>query len=68
MADDTIKDHIVEDIKAHKLDNEIIEVEVLEENNSMQMLGGMGMEINISEMLGGILPKKKRKKLKKISS
>ncbi|MBQ4541430.1 MAG: ATP-dependent protease ATPase subunit HslU [Clostridia bacterium] len=62
MADDTIKDHIVEDIKAHKLDNEIIEVEVLEENNSMQMLGGMGMEINISEMLGGILPKKKRKK------
>ena len=62
MADDTVKDHIVEDIKAHKLDNEIIEVEVLEENNSMQMLGGMGMEINISEMLGGILPKKKRKK------
>ena len=62
MADDTIKDHIVEDIKSHKLDNEIIEVEVLEENNSMQMLGGMGMELNISEMLGGILPKKKRKK------
>ena len=62
MADDTIKDHIVEDIKAHKLDNEIIEVEVLEENNSMQMLGGMGMEINISEMLGGMFPKKKKKK------
>ena len=61
MADDTIKDHIVEDIKSHKLDNEIIEVEVLEENNSMQMLGGMGMELNISEMLGGILPKKKKK-------
>lgn len=62
MTDDTIKDHIVEDIKLHKLDNEIIEVEVIEENNSMQMLGGMGMEINISEMLGGILPKKKKKK------
>ncbi len=63
MADDTIKDHIVEDIKSHKIDNEIIEVEVLEENSPMQMLGGgMGMELNIGEMLGGILPKKKKKK------
>lgn len=62
MSDDIVREHIIEDIKSHKLDNEIIEVEVLEENNSMQMLGGMGMEINISEMLGGILPKKKRKK------
>ncbi len=62
MGDDVVRDHIIEDIKAHKLDNEIIEVEVLEENNSMQMLGGMGMEINISEMLGGMFPKKKKKK------
>lgn len=63
MSDDTIRAHIVEDIKNHKIDNEIIEVEVAEENNPMQMLGGgMGMEINLSEMLGGILPKKKKKK------
>ncbi len=62
MSDDVVRDHIIEDIKSHKLDNEIIEVEVLEENNSMQMLGGMGMEINISEMLGGMFPKKKKKK------
>jgi len=63
MGDDTIREHIVEDIKNHKIDNEIIEVEIVEENNPMQMLGGgMGMEINISEMLGGILPKKKKKK------
>lgn len=63
MSDETIKDHILEDLKNHKIDNEIIEVEVTEDNNPMQMLGGgMGMEINISEMLGGILPKKKKKK------
>ena len=63
MNDDTIREHIVEDIKNHKIDNEIIEVEIVEENNPMQMLGGgMGMEINIGEMLGGILPKKKKKK------
>ena len=53
MSDDTIRDHIVTDLKEHRIDNEIIEVEVVEENNPMQMLGGgMGMELNISEMLG----------------
>ena len=64
MADDTLRDHIIEDLKEHRIDNEIVEVEVLDESNGgpMQMLGGMGMEINISEMLGGILPKKKKKK------
>jgi ATP-dependent HslUV protease ATP-binding subunit HslU len=65
MADDTIRDHIIEDLKEHKLDNEIVEVEVTDDAGSgpMQMLGGgMGMEINISDMLGGILPKKKKKK------
>lgn len=65
MPDDTLRDHIIEDLKNHKIDNEIVEVEVTEDNSNgpMQMLGGgMGMEINISEMLGGILPKKKKKK------
>ena len=62
MSDDTIREHIVDDLKNHRIDNEIVEVEVVEDNNPMQMMGGMGMEINISEMLGGILPKKKKKK------
>ena len=63
MSDDTIHEHIIDDVKNHKIDNEIIEVEIVEENNPMQMLGGgMGMEINIGEMLGGMLPKRKKKK------
>ena len=65
MADDTLRDHIIEDLKEHRIDNEVVEVEVTDDSNAgpMQMLGGgMGMEINISEMLGGILPKKKKKK------
>ena len=62
MTDDVLKSHILEDIKSHKIDNEIVEVEILEDNNPMQMIPGMGMEINISDMLGGILPKKRKKK------
>ena len=65
MPDDTLRDHIIDDLKNHRIDSEIVEVEILEDNsnNPMQMLGGgMGMEINIGEMLGGILPKKKKRK------
>lgn len=62
MSDETLHDHIVEDLKSHKLDNEIVEVEIAEDNNPMQMMQGMGMEINIGDMLGGILPKRRKKK------
>ena len=63
LNDDTIREKIREDITNHVVDNEIIEVDIMEDNSPMQMIGGgMGMEINISEMLGGILPKRRKKK------
>ena len=62
MDDMLVREKIIEDIKSHKLDNEIIEVEIVEENSPIQMMQGMGMEINIGEMLGGLMPKKKKKK------
>lgn len=65
MNDETLREHIIEDLNSHKIDNEIVEVEVTEDNSNspMQMLGGgMGMEINIGDMLNGILPKRKKKK------
>ena len=64
VADSELKDRIIADLKSHKLDNEIVEVEIPEENNNgpMTMMQGMGMEINISEMLGGILPKRRKRK------
>ena len=63
LSDDEVRAHIIEDLKAHKLDKEIVEVEIPEENNNpMNVMQGMGMEINISEMLGGILPKRRKRK------
>lgn len=64
FSDDTIREHILEDLKSHKIDNEIVEVEILEDSSGgpVQMMQGMGMEINISEMLSGILPKRRKKK------
>ena len=64
LPDEVIREKILDDLKEHRIDNEVVEVEITEENNggSMQMMQGMGMEINISEMLSGILPKRKKKK------
>ena len=64
FSDETIREHIVDDLKNHRIDNEIVEVEISEDSTGgpVQMMQGMGMEINISEMLGGILPKRKKKK------
>lgn len=61
-ADDKLREMIAEDIESHKIDSEVVEVEVVEESSPMQMMPGMGMEINIGEMLGGIVPKRKKKK------
>lgn len=64
MSDDELRSKILEDLKTNKIDNEIVDIEVNEEGSGapMQMMQGMGMEINISEILGGFMPKRKKKK------
>ncbi len=64
LSDAEVREKILDDLKNHRLDNEIVEVEVPEEHNPQSnMMQGMGMmEINIGEMLGGILPKRKKRK------
>lgn len=53
------------------LDDTIIELEVaLESNNAMQILGPMSMDeigMNIQDMIGGMIPKKKKKRKMKVS-
>lgn len=64
LTDDAVRVMIHDDLVNHRIDNEIVEVEIQEDNNSgpVSMMQGMGMEINISDMLGGFLPKRKKKK------
>lgn len=63
--DEVLKQRLLIDLSSGKLDSETIEVEIVDEPKSMPIMPGMaGMEINIGDMLGGILPKpKKRKRL-----
>lgn len=59
-----IRGKLREEYEAGKLENEIVEIDIAEAPKQMNMMPGMGMEINIGEMLGGIIPqRRKRKKL-----
>lgn len=58
-------------LKDGKLDDKIVEIDgVVESANSLQVLGPIGMDemgINLSEMLGGMMPKKRKKMKMKVS-
>jgi len=50
-------------LAAGELDDKEIEIEVEDSGSGMQSVPGSGMEINITEMFGGIIPKKYKKRV-----
>lgn len=64
LSADELKAKINEEYKQGILDNEVIEIEVIDAPKPVDMGGAIGMEINITDMIGGLFPnKKKRRKL-----
>lgn len=57
-----LKEEILADIRSGRLDNHMIEMEVADAPKSMEIIPGMGTELNLGEMLGGMFPKKKKKR------
>lgn len=57
-----IKEQVLADIKAGKADNIIIEMELVDNPKPMELMPGSGAEINIGELFGGMLPKKRKKR------
>jgi len=56
------RDEVAASLRAGKLESTIVEIEV-EESPKMGMdLSSLGMDINVNDMLGGILPTKKKKR------
>lgn len=60
-----MRETLLKSLREGKEDDKIIEVELTEAPKPIEMPGGMGMEINLGEMLGGLMPK--RKKTRKIT-
>lgn len=60
-AKDVIRAQVAADYESGKLDNHLVSVEVEESPRPVEQIPG-AMEINVNELLGGILPKKKKKR------
>ncbi len=60
-----MRETLLKSLREGKEDDKVIEVELTETPKPMEIPGGMGMEINLGEMLGGLMPK--RKKTRKIT-
>lgn len=56
-------DNVLKELRDGKLNNEIIEVEIMEAPKTNGIIGaGMGAEINIGDMFEGLFPKRKTKR------
>ncbi len=61
-TDNELREYIEENLKNGAFENKEIEIDVVEAPAQMQMMQGMGVEINIGEILGGIMPKNRKRK------
>ena len=52
---------ILTQLREGKLEDNVVEIEVVEQNN-VNMLASMGMDVNMNDLFGGILPKKTKKR------
>ena len=49
------------------LENELVEIEVEQQNTGSDAMLAMGIDINLNEMMGGLIPKNKKKRRVKVS-
>ncbi len=54
------KEAILRDLRAGVLEGQMVDVEVSESATGSDTMIAMGIDLNVNEMLGGILPKKKK--------
>ncbi len=63
LNDSEYKDKILCDLKEGKLDNLIIEIEVIDKPKQLDIMAGVGAEINLGSIFGDIMSKKKKRKM-----
>jgi ATP-dependent HslUV protease ATP-binding subunit HslU len=62
------RDRVYSELMEGKLDNVEIEIEVEDTGSAVEMVPGSGMEINMSEMLGNMMPKKYKRRIVTVQS
>lgn len=59
-----LKDQILADIKAGRLNKTVVEIAVVDKPKPMEIMPGMGAAIDLSDLMGGIMQSKRRKNRK----
>ena len=57
-----LRSQLEEDLKSGKLDNAQLEIEVDDAPKSLEIVPGTGAEINIGDIFGGLMPKRRKKR------
>ncbi len=60
--EELFRSQLLNDLREHKLDKFIIEMEVEDKPKQLELVPGMGTEINIGSIFGDMMPKKKKKR------
>ena len=63
----TKREEVTRDLRAGRLEDEIVEVQIEMPNNGSNAMIAMGIDVNLNEMMGGILPPKKKTRRVKVS-
>lgn len=58
----TRREEILSDLRCGKLENEMIEIEVEQSTGGNDTMIALGIDINLNEMMGGLLPKNKKRR------
>ena len=62
MESEKLKEMILEELRAGKLDDETIEIVISEQAKPIGMMPGMGPDMDLGNVLGSIFPSQKKKK------
>lgn len=62
VSESVLRAQLDEELKAGKLDNHMLEIEVNDDPKPLEIMPGMGAEINIGDIFGGLMPKKRKKR------
>ncbi|MCL2797448.1 MAG: ATP-dependent protease ATPase subunit HslU [Firmicutes bacterium] len=57
-----LKEQILSDVRAGKEDGHLLEIDVADAPKPVEMVAGSGMEINMNEILGNFMPKRRKKR------
>ena len=62
MSSEQLHDKVYEEYKSGALDDMVIEIDMPELPKPQQLMPGSGIEINMGELLGGMLPQRKKRR------